>query len=142
MNVKKQHSAGIILYKMHEGERLYLLLHYISGHWDFAKGKIEPGETKHEAALRELEEETSLHATLLEGFEDSFAYTFKDRAGNVIHKTVFFFIGHTDNSAVKLSREHKNYSWLSYEHALARLTYDNARQVLMNAHRYLMEHNQ
>jgi 8-oxo-dGTP pyrophosphatase MutT (NUDIX family) len=137
MNIKKQHSAGIILYKMHEGERLYLLLHYISGHWDFAKGKIEPGETVHQAALRELAEETSLTATLLEGFEDSFAYTFKDRAGNAIHKTVTFFVGYTNNNSVRLSREHKNYSWVSYEQALARLTYDNARQVLYHAHQFL-----
>lgn len=137
MNIKKQHSAGIILYKMHEGERLYLLLHYISGHWDFAKGKIEPGETLHQAALRELAEETSLTATLLDGFEDSFAYTFKDRAGTTIHKTVTFFVGQTTNSGVRLSREHKNFSWVSYEQALARLTYDNARQVLYNAHQFL-----
>lgn len=137
MNLKKQYSAGIVLYKMHNGERLYLLLHYISGHWDFAKGKIEPGETKEQAALRELHEETSLSAELLDGFHDSFDYLFKDRSGHLINKTVYFFIGQTTQHGVQLSREHKNFSWLPYEQALARLTYQNARQVLKNAQHFL-----
>jgi 8-oxo-dGTP pyrophosphatase MutT (NUDIX family) len=38
------------------------------GKWDLPKGKIEAGETKAEAALREVEEETGLKGLVLEEF--------------------------------------------------------------------------
>ena len=34
------------------------------GDWTFPKGKLEPGETDEQAALREVEEETGLHCEL------------------------------------------------------------------------------
>ena len=46
-------SAGIVLFRRKEGERLFLLLHYPTGHWDFVKGKMEKGESTHQTAVRE-----------------------------------------------------------------------------------------
>ena len=37
-----------------------LLLIHRNAHWDMAKGKVEPGETLAQAAVREVEEETGL----------------------------------------------------------------------------------
>ena len=34
-------SAGIVLFRKEETKKLFLLLHYPSGHWDFVKGKME-----------------------------------------------------------------------------------------------------
>ena len=132
----KQHSAGIVLYTLVDGKREYLLMHYMSGHWDFAKGKIEPGETKEQAAHRELKEETGLTATIVPGFEESFAYMFKDRSGELIHKTVDFFTGYTQEKKVTISREHQGYIWLPYKQAQARLTYKNAKEVLAHAEHF------
>ncbi len=43
--MKKERSAGIVLFlEKPEGNR-FLLLNYPTGHWDFIKGKIEHGET-------------------------------------------------------------------------------------------------
>ena len=36
-------SAGIVLFRKEESKKLFLLLHYPSGHWDFVKGKMEKG---------------------------------------------------------------------------------------------------
>ena len=46
--MKKEVSAGVIVYRrdMLTHEPLFLILHYISGHWDFAKGKLENQEFK------------------------------------------------------------------------------------------------
>ena len=41
------------------------------GKWDLPKGKIEKGETKENAALREVEEETGLHGVKLIEFKDT-----------------------------------------------------------------------
>lgn len=135
----EQFSAGILVYSIRDYEIQYLILHYVSGHWDFAKGKLEPGETKLQAAQRELSEETSLSAQVIPGFEESLAYIFKER-GKMIKKTVTFFVGKTDQQAIRLSREHQGYLWLPFEKAYEKLTYNNAKEMLKNADEFLRAH--
>ena len=103
------------------------------GHWDFPKGHIDDGETEIQTALRELEEETGIaHANVIDGFRDTITYIFsggQERIG----KEVIFFLATTKESKVTLSHEHIDYSWLDFDSAFSRLTYDNARQVLRSA---------
>ena len=87
--MKHQYSAGIIIYKKENNTILYLLLQYGAGHWDFPKGKIEAGETKEEAALRELKEETDLTAQIDGNFEETIQYIFMYDHEKTI-KTVYF----------------------------------------------------
>jgi mutator protein MutT len=129
-------SAGIVLFKEKEGKRIYLLLHYLSGHWDFPKGKIEAGESKKEAVLRELQEETGLEAEIFEGFEQTLSYVFKQE-GKQVQKTVYFFVGRTTSDVVNLSHEHIGYKWLGYQQAVAILTYQNAQEILRAAEQYI-----
>ena len=58
--MEQVHSAGVVIYRMRDNKREYLLLHNAKGHWDFPKGKIEAGEDKKTAALRELQEEAGI----------------------------------------------------------------------------------
>lgn len=130
------HSAGIVLYRIKNGVIEYLLLHYLSGHWDFPKGKIEAGETKQQAALRELAEETGLTAELHEPILASCSYYFTDYGDGVrAHKTVDYFIGKAHDGEVRLSDEHIGFEWLPYEQALKRLTFEKG--MLVKAHEYL-----
>jgi bis(5'-nucleosidyl)-tetraphosphatase len=115
-----------------------VLLHYCDGHWDFPKGKIEPGETEQEAAQRELHEETGLTAQLDDTFKQSVSYIFLDQQKKLTTKTVYFFVGKAMNSDVQLSDEHTNFQWLTYQQALERLTYDNAKNILKKAHKHLL----
>lgn len=133
-----QHSAGIIVFRKENTQSLYLLLHYASGHWDFPKGKLEIGETKEQAACRELQEETGIEqVALLPGFEHSLSYYFTSRDGRKIYKTVTFFVGKTDQRDVTLSHEHINFVWLPFEQAYQQLTYPNAQAILKEAHTFL-----
>jgi 8-oxo-dGTP pyrophosphatase MutT (NUDIX family) len=127
-----ERSAGAVVVR--EGEEpKYLLLHYQGGHWDFVKGNIEADEEEKETVLRELEEETGISdGRLIEGFRESINYIYK-RGKQVFYKEVVFYLVATRTEEVKLSYEHQGYDWLSYEDALARLTYKNARQVLEKA---------
>ena len=103
------------------------------GHWDFPKGHIDGDETEIQTALRELEEETGIaHVNVIDGFRDTITYTFSG-GQEQIGKEVVFFIATTKESKVTLSHEHIDYSWLDFDSAFSRLTYDNARQVLQNA---------
>jgi len=138
--MKQLYSAGIITYIMEHGKILYLILQYGAGHWDFPKGKIEEGETKQEAALRELMEETGLTAEVDDGFEESFQYIFTDYDKKLAQKIVYFFVGRATSKVVKLSDEHIDYKWLPYKDALEQLTYDNAKELLKKSDKYIQEH--
>jgi len=133
----KEFSAGVIVFRDHGDKRKYLLLHYPSGHFDFAKGHLEKGETEKQAAIRELEEETGIkQIDLLEGFIDQVVYFFK-RKGELIYKRVTFFLGRTNEGDIKLSDEHQGYLWLDYQAALAKITFENAREILRQAEQFL-----
>ena len=135
-------SAGVVIYRLNQGVIEYLLLHHIVGHWDFAKGKIEAGETKEQAALRELHEEAGLETELEPGFIHSISYSFTDRNEEKTNKTVYFFVGRVNNEQVVISPEHKDYIWLPYNKAYSKMTFDTARQVLQKAHEFIKKQNQ
>tara|TARA_B100000686_G_scaffold276915_1_gene296174 strand:- start:1655 stop:2065 length:411 start_codon:yes stop_codon:yes gene_type:complete len=127
--MKKEVSAGIILFNEYE-KRKFLLLNYPSRHWDFVKGKMEDGEDTKTTALRETKEETGItDVDFCNGFEEEIEYYFRIE-GEQIHKKVIFFLGKTETTDVKLSHEHLNFVWLDFEHALDKITYDNAKNLL------------
>lgn len=136
-----EHSAGIVVFAPTQdlNAHLYLLLRYAAGHWDFAKGHIEPGEDKKQTALRELHEEAGISATLMSDFEYSFSYAFEHHSGEMRKKTVYFFIGCASSMQVQLSDEHIDYAWLSYHDALTRLTYENAQILLAQVEQELQK---
>jgi len=132
-------SAGVILYRQGEQGREYLLLQHREGHWGFPKGHIEREEDLHEAACRELREETGLSAVeLVSGFQGLIEYEI-ERDGRPVHKRVIYFLGRTDQEEIKLSREHLAFQWLDFQTALERLTYENSRALLRQAERFLSE---
>jgi 8-oxo-dGTP pyrophosphatase MutT (NUDIX family) len=138
--MKKQVSGGIVVYNVDKDRTVkYLLLQYGAGHWDFPKGKLEQGESKDQAARRELTEETGLHdVNIHEGFEESLVYQFNDFRGYPVQKTVHFFVGEVPyKGPIVLSHEHQAYEWLPYDKALEQLTYQNAKNVLIKAQDFL-----
>ncbi len=134
-----ERSAGIVLFREEGDERHYLLLHYPAGHWDYPKGHVESGESLKDTALRELEEETRVaeeDVELLPDFMDSIDYIYR-KGKDLSHKEVIYLLGKTEKKDVSISIEHQGYEWLSYEDALDRLTFRNARQVLQKVEKYL-----
>jgi hypothetical protein len=69
---------------------------------------------------------------VVDGFRDTITYTFSG-GQEQIGKEVVFFLATTKESKVTLSHEHIDYSWLDFDSAFSRLTYENARQILQNA---------
>jgi len=126
-------SAGIVLFRKEEGKNLFLLLHYPSGHWDFVKGKMEKGETIHETAIRETNEETGItDVRFLDNFEEWIEYNFQYQ-GELVHKKVVFFLAETNTKDVEISHEHLDYTWVDYNTAMEKTTFDNAKTVLTRA---------
>jgi bis(5'-nucleosidyl)-tetraphosphatase len=129
----RETSAGIVLFRKENLEKLFLLLHYPSGHWDFVKGKMEKGESTHETAIRETKEETGItDITFLENFEEWIEYDFQWKR-ELVQKKVVFFLAETKTKEVKISHEHLNYTWVNYNEAMEKTTFENAKTVLTKA---------
>jgi bis(5'-nucleosidyl)-tetraphosphatase len=142
--MRLEYSAGVVIYYKKKGTPQFLLLEYQragsspSLFWDFPKGHLEGNETKQEAALRELKEETGLTAVIQPGFQEEFTYFFHDpKTKDLIKKTVYFFLAEALSNDVTLSDEHTNYAWLSYKKAFEQLTFENARDLLKKAYEVL-----
>src|SRR5256885_2192745 len=130
-----ERSAGVVVFRTDRGTggRSYLLLDY-GRYWDFPKGHVEKGEDDLAAAGRELAEETGIEdVTFDPDFRHEMSYFFRDKKKGLIKKTVVFFLGHTDARKIKLSDEHVGAEFLSYEQALGRVTYANAKAALKAA---------
>src|SRR5438552_19075973 len=103
---QQERSAGVIVFRRADGEKLYLLLDY-GKYWDFPKGHIEAGEDEREAALRELGEETGISdIELMDDFRDERVYFFRPPGRGLVRTTVVFFIGEVESDQVKISHEH------------------------------------
>lgn len=126
----EERSAGAVLYNETPSGRVFLLLNYPSGHWDFVKGNIEAGETLRETVVREIREEAGISdVEFVDSFEDKIEYYYQ-RDVDLIHKEVVFFLAKTKTAHVKISREHLGFVWLDFDGALKKLTYKNAQNVL------------
>lgn len=142
--MRREISAGVVIFRK-EGEKiLYLLLHYESGHWDFVKGNIEEKESVEETVRRETKEEVGLgDLDIIEDFKESIKYMFtwppKDPKAERIFKIVTFRLAKTKIKVIKLSFEHIGFEWLPYKEALERLTFKNAKEILKKSNDHLSE---
>ena len=132
-------SAGIVLFRKEGTKKMFLLLHYPSGHWDFVKGKMEKGENFLETAIRETKEETGImDVVFFDNFEEWIEYNFQYK-GELVHKKVVFFLGETKTKEIKISEEHLSYDWKEYNEAMEKTTFDNAKTILTKAQSLLSE---
>ena len=128
----KEKSCGAVV---RNGEN-YLLLHYTAGHWDFPKGHVEGTETEEETAQRELMEETGIsNAQILPGFRERIAYYYTFEGTNRF-KEVVYLLMETSQTNIVLSNEHKGFAWLPFDEAMKKLTFENAKNVLLKAHAF------
>lgn len=136
MTVRKEKSAGAVVFRV-GGQREFLLLHYGKSHWGFPKGHIEESETEEQALLRELREETGIEdASILPGFREEAGYFFR-KGKSTVSKSVSFRLIETKTEDIRLSQEHSEFEWLPFEKALARLSFDNTKNLLVEANDYL-----
>ena len=132
-------SCGIVLFHLDE----FLVIQHstesneVQGHWDFPKGHVEDNESELETATRELQEETGIDDfRLINNFRQKITYKVH-KNNTAIPKEVIFFLAESSTKSVQLSSEHQNYRWLDFDLAHDRLTYSNAKEVLVKAKTFL-----
>ena len=93
--------------------------------WSLPKGKLEPGETAEQAALREVEEETGLHARIVRPLGCT---EYVDRRGR--DKTVCYWVMNAEGGRFTPNDEVDQLRWLTVEEALDLLSYQGDKALL------------
>ncbi len=137
-SIAKDEAFGIVPILNQNGSYQFLLIQHHAGHWGFPKGHADPGESAVQAACREFVEETGItDYTLIDGITLSEQYTFT-RNHQKFEKTVLYYPAFVQSEAVTCQPEEiRNFTWLPYEQALQRLTFEGAQRVLTEVHQYL-----
>ena len=137
--IKRERSCGTVLYTVEGGEIYYLLIKSKkTGFCGLPKGHVEGSESDKETAIRETWEETSVRPVIVMDFRDEIEYRLKN--GNV--KTVVFFVAdYTGQTpAHNDGFENMDYLKLRYDDAIAALSMEKMRGVLIRANAYIREH--
>lgn len=132
-------AAGFVLACVQSGAPRYLLLRSAAhGTWGAPKGHLEPDESSLEAAIRETREETSItDLRLVEGFRRDLIYEVNTRKRGSYTKRVTYFLALTPKAVHVQSDEHNDSGWFTLQEALARVSYDGFKQVLLDADAHL-----
>ena len=130
-------AAGAAVLRRHAGRTQVLLVHGAKyGDWTLPKGKLDPGESAGEAAVREVEEETGLVIRLGPPLPSQ-VYGFVDRGGDLRAKVVHYWVGRAvgsdDISTYSPNAEITEVRWMPVDRAPARLTHERDAAVLRAA---------
>jgi dATP pyrophosphohydrolase len=98
------------------------------GAWCPVSGRIEPGESAWQTALREIGEETGLKRGAL--FSTGIMDSFYDPVANTIEMLPVFLFMIEHETAVTLDDSQSGHAWLTVDAAAARLTFAGHRTAL------------
>jgi 8-oxo-dGTP pyrophosphatase MutT (NUDIX family) len=130
----EERSAGGIVVRSGDAGLQVLLIRDPYRNWGLPKGHLEQGEDAAAAALREVREETGLDHIEMGPELGSIDWYFRQDE-RVVHKFCSFFLMRwLDGEAVpEIAEGITECVWLSPEEAMARVTYDNAREMIRAA---------
>jgi 8-oxo-dGTP diphosphatase len=119
-------AAGGIVYRFVPGGRVEFACIYreARGDWTFPKGKIDPGETFEQGALREVLEETGMICEVVR-FAGTTNYT--HRKGRP--KIVAYYLMSVKEGEFAPNEEVDELVWTPLEHVRANLTWDRDQEL-------------
>ena len=141
MSPIKDKSIGVILYHEFPRSIKFLILKHKKGHWSFAKGHRNNGETEIETARRELHEETGIDE--IEFFSKKILlrenYIFLKKNNVEVEKTVEYFIARSKTKTVKIDRnEITNFRWCTPSAGEKLITFRESRNSLIKANKIIL----
>jgi 8-oxo-dGTP pyrophosphatase MutT (NUDIX family) len=138
--MEREFSAGGVLVKAIRGRLMLAAIRprgKPAGVWALPKGKIDPGETPAETAVREVREETGVDGRLVEKLGDV-RYTYTRRGGTRVFKVVSFYLlsagrGRIGEIHPSMRVEVEEARWLPLDEAQRLLAYGGEREMAARA---------
>lgn len=136
-------AGGIVFRKTGPGQNnILILVSQHSGHhgWVFPKGHIGDtikNESKEEAALREVKEETGITGKILQALSPiDYWYVFEKEKR---HKTVYYFLmEYVSGDIANHDWEMEKVEWIPTKEVEKRLTYSGDKKVWKEASKWFM----
>ncbi len=131
----EQHSAGGLVIKKRGSRPQVCLVSKKEGRvWAFPKGRVNPGETLDQTAIREILEETGHRAEVVEKLDTIEYYFFLKENSTFYHKTVTFFLMRlVEENAQPRDQEAHSVGWYDIGVAKKKLSYLNEKNILATA---------
>jgi 8-oxo-dGTP pyrophosphatase MutT (NUDIX family) len=119
-------AGGVVFRRVPDGQVEVAVIHRPRyDDWTLPKGKLEKGETRHVAAVREVEEETGLR---VRRFDEWMQTGYRDRRGQ--NKIVTYYFMTPIGGEFHPNDEVDEMRWLRLEDAVALLTHERDREML------------
>lgn len=133
MRTEHHRSAGGLVV---HGPHILLISTQAGRRWQLPKGHIEEGETPEQTAVREVREETGVTGRVLAPLS-GIEYWYIERGYCRVHKTVaYYLLDYVSGDTADFdAREVSGAGWFTWEEGIARLSFDNERQVVLEARR-------
>lgn len=137
METVHQNSAGGVAYRRDDdGHSMAVIKTSEEGRWQLPKGMVDPGETREQAALREVREEAGIDCKIEETL-DTIEYWFVasyDGPKKRYHKKVtFYLMKYISGSVEDHDHEVTEARWVSLDDALEMLAFQNEKDVVEKA---------
>ncbi len=130
-------SAGGVIVRVQEGRLYVCLIARRSGErmvWGLPKGHIEAGETPEATAIREIQEETGLSGELMSPLGSiAYQFTVKEEQTHYAKTVHFFLLRYVVGELQPQSTEVDDAAWCELGEAVARISYENERKILLKA---------
>ena len=136
----KEISAGGVVYRKVDGNLQIQMIQDRYGKITLPKGKMEPGETVEQTALREIVQETGIHGRI-EAALETIRYQYGNPQIGTVDKEVHYYLVEAMGGSLQAQIEEiRGVEWLKPEEAWQQQMqhgYDNNDSVLRKALHYL-----
>ncbi len=138
-NTEYLRSAGGVLIVISNHTRYTVILHRREpAEWRLPKGKLRPGETPRQAAVREVYEETGIRAAAGQLIGTTEYDYVEPKTGQGVHKQVLFYLMSVPRREV-IQVEEATFDegrWVSVAEAQQLLTFPNEQHIVHQAAAY------
>lgn len=133
--LKHLHSAGGVIFRNTENTyEVALIAVKEKSLWTLPKGIIDKGEKPEETAIREIEEETGLKGTIVDGLGEKSYWFYLKEENTKYRKTVtYYLLEHSGGIIESHCYEVDETGWFPIDIAIKKVSYKTDREILEKA---------